>query len=211
MAPSADMFEKGGRVQVLKRGTMFAMRASRLYDYYMQYGSFKQIPEAERSNIEKKFLRRSFDAEWEDTRKFFLERNPAQVARAENDPRHKMALVFRAYLGRSSMWAIRGEPERKVDYQIWCGPAIGAFNEWVKDTFLEKSENRDFATIAMNLLVGAAVLTRANWLKTQGICMPPEAVRFSPMRLDDLAALAGSPGVDTGTGFAPGKTGRNSW
>ncbi|MCF8035307.1 MAG: PfaD family polyunsaturated fatty acid/polyketide biosynthesis protein [Desulfobacteraceae bacterium] len=211
MAPSADMFEKGGRVQVLKRGTMFAMRASRLYDYYMQYGSFEQIPEDERSNIEEKFLRRSFDAEWEETRKFFQERNPAQVARAEKDPRHKMALVFRAYLGRSSMWAISGEPERKVDYQVWCGPAIGAFNEWVKDSFLEKAENRDFATIAMNLLVGAAVLTRANWLQTQGICMLPEVVRFSPMRFDDLTALAGSPGADTGTGFDPGRTGSNSW
>ena len=31
MAPAADMFEMGVKVQVLKRGTMFAMRAAKLY------------------------------------------------------------------------------------------------------------------------------------------------------------------------------------
>ena len=48
-----------------------------------------------------------------------------------------MALVFRWYLGLSSRWANAGEPTRKVDYQVWCGPAMGAFNEWTKGSFLE--------------------------------------------------------------------------
>ncbi len=43
-----------------------------------------------------------------------------------------MALVFRWYLGQSSRWANAGEPTRKVDYQVWCGPAMGAFNEWTQ-------------------------------------------------------------------------------
>jgi trans-AT polyketide synthase/acyltransferase/oxidoreductase domain-containing protein len=34
MAPAADMFEMGVKLQVLKRGTMFAMRAQKLYDVY---------------------------------------------------------------------------------------------------------------------------------------------------------------------------------
>lgn len=32
MAPAADMFELGAEVQVLSRGTMFAVRATKLYD-----------------------------------------------------------------------------------------------------------------------------------------------------------------------------------
>jgi NAD(P)H-dependent flavin oxidoreductase YrpB (nitropropane dioxygenase family) len=32
MCPAADMFEMGVKVQVLKRGTMFAMRATKLYE-----------------------------------------------------------------------------------------------------------------------------------------------------------------------------------
>ena len=44
MAPAADMFEMGVKVQVLKRGTMFAMRASRLYEIYRACGSIDGDP-----------------------------------------------------------------------------------------------------------------------------------------------------------------------
>ena len=53
-----------------------------------------------------------------------------------------MALVFRWYLGLSSRWANAGEPSRQLDYQVWCGPAMGAFNEWAKGSFLEQPQNR---------------------------------------------------------------------
>ncbi|MFW6237390.1 MAG: 2-nitropropane dioxygenase, partial [Desulfosudaceae bacterium] len=188
MAPAADMFEMGGKVQVLKRGTMFAMRAAKLYDLYVRYDQYAAIPEKERQNIEEKMLRRGFEEEWQETRKFFLQRDPRQVERAEKDPRHKMALVFRSYLGRSSMWGIIGEEDRKVDFQIWCGPAMGAFNEWARGSFLEGTENRDLATVAMNLLYGAAVVTRAGWLRQQGITVPPQAVRTAPMTKEEITA-----------------------
>ena len=44
MAPASDMFEMGVRVQVLKRGTMFAMRAQKLYELYQRYESIAEIP-----------------------------------------------------------------------------------------------------------------------------------------------------------------------
>jgi trans-AT polyketide synthase, acyltransferase and oxidoreductase domains len=53
-----------------------------------------------------------------------------------------MALVFRWYLGQSSRWANAGEPTRKLDYQVWRGPSMGAFNEWVKGSCLEPPPNR---------------------------------------------------------------------
>ena len=56
MAPAADMFEMGVRVQVLKRGTMFAMRASRLYELYSRYNSVEEIPAADREKIEKTIM-----------------------------------------------------------------------------------------------------------------------------------------------------------
>ena len=80
-----------------------------------------------------------------------------------------MALVFRSYLGRASLWAKNGVPDRTIDYQIWCGPAMGAFNEWIRGSFLEPPENRKTVTVAMNLLYGAAVIARLNALKNQGI------------------------------------------
>jgi PfaD family protein len=58
MAPAADMFEMGVKLQVLKRGTMFPMRAQKLYELYRTYDSIEQIPAAEKDKLEKQiFLR----------------------------------------------------------------------------------------------------------------------------------------------------------
>ena len=191
MAPAADMFELGVKVQVLKRGTMFPYRAAKLYELYTAYGSYEEIPAKQREALERDLFRCSFEEQWEQTRRFFLQRDPKQVERAEQDPKHKMALVFRAYLGRSSAWAISGEPTRRIDYQIWCGPAMGAFNQWVKGSPLEKPENRRTVTVALNLLFGAAVATRATWLRSQGIPLPRSAGAIRPMDLADIEKWTG--------------------
>lgn len=169
MAPAADMFEMGVSVQVLKRGTMFAMRAARLYELYQTYDSIEALPAAERARIEKTLFRMSFDDVLAQTRAYFLERDPAQWELAERDPKHRLALAFRWYLGHTSGWANRGDDSRKVDYQIWCGPAMGAFNEWTRGSDLANASERSVATVARNLLFGAAVLTRSNTLRAQGV------------------------------------------
>jgi PfaD family protein len=189
MAPAADMFEMGVNVQVLKRGTMFAMRARKLYELYRAYARIEDIPAAQRQALERDYFRAPLDEVWEQTRAFFAGRDPQQIERAERDPKHKLALVFRWYLGQSSGWANSGEPSRQVDYQVWCGPAIGAFNEWVRGTFLEQPAQRDVVTVALNLLVGAAVLTRAGWLRAQGVPLSPGAQRFAPRRREELTEL----------------------
>ena len=156
MAPAADMFEMGVRVQVLKRGTMFPMRAAKLYDLYRANAGMEALPEADKAFIEKQLLRTTLEDAWRSTREFFLTRDPGQVERADRDPKHRMALVFRSYLGLSSRWANAGEPSRTMDYQVWCGPAMGAFNEWTRGTFLEKPENRRVVVVAETLMQGAA-------------------------------------------------------
>lgn len=186
MAPAADMFEMGVKVQVLKRGTLFPQRAAKLYDLYSSHDCFENIPSKDRQILTDKFFCGSFDDAWNQTRDFFLQRDPGQVQRAEKDPRHKMALVFRSYLGRSSGWAKTGNPARKIDYQIWCGPAIGAFNQWCAGSFLAHPENRKVITVAMNLLLGAAVTIRANWLSMQFDGLPPGIGTFSPLPLEDI-------------------------
>ncbi len=189
MAPAADMFEMGVKVQVLKWGTMFAVRARKLYELYRTYDSLDDIPAAQRAMLEKNFFKASFDEMWQQVGDYFASRDAGQIARAQQDPKHKMALVFRAYLGQTSRWAIAGDPQRKADYQVWCGPAMGAFNEWVSDTFLSDPDRRGVVSVAMNLLVGAAALTRANWLRGQGLGLPAEAQRFEPRELSALNTL----------------------
>lgn len=63
---------------------------------------------------------------------------------------------------------------------------MGAFNAWVRGSFLEKPENRDTVTIAMNLLFGACVLTRANWVQCQGVTLPPDTDAYSPLPLNTI-------------------------
>jgi len=186
MAPAADMFEMGVDVQVLKRGTMFPMRASKLYELYRAHNSIDEIPVAEREKLEKTVFRSSLEDVWKMTHSYFLIRDPHQARRGEQEPKHRMALVFRWYLGQAAHWAKDGEPTRKIDYQVWCGPAMGAFNEWTAGSFLEAPANRTAVTVALNILFGAAVLTRANFLRCQGIPIPPEALRMEPLELAQI-------------------------
>jgi trans-AT polyketide synthase/acyltransferase/oxidoreductase domain-containing protein len=189
MAPAADMFEMGVRVQVLKYGTMFAVRARKLYDLYREHASLEAIPAPVRAQLERDFFKQTLEDAWASTREYFARRDPAQNEKAERDPKHKMALVFRAYLGLASRWAISGEPTRKVDYQVWCGPAMGAFNEWAKGSFLERAERRQAVVIAMNILTGCAVLGRVAALRAQGIPVPAAAQRFAPRELAEIETL----------------------
>lgn len=181
MAPAADMFEMGVKLQVLKRGTMFPMRAQKLYDLYRAYPNLQAIPPQDRTTIETQIFRAPLDQIWKETCDYFRERDPAQVMRAEKDPKHRMALVFRWYLGQSSRWANAGVPDRKVDYQVWCGPSMGAFNEWARGTFLADFRNRDVVTVALNLLRGAAVVLRQQSLRSQGVELPQELFDSRPV------------------------------
>ena len=189
MAPAADMFEMGVNVQVLKWGTMFPIKARKLYGWYRQYGSFQEMPQEIIAQIERDYLRCSIAESWQSTKEFFARRDPRQIAKAERDPKHLMALVFRSYLGQASRWANSGEPTRRSDYQIWCGPSMGAFNEWVKGSFLEKPEERSAAIAAQNIMIGAAAVSRVDILRKQGIDLPAEVSRFAPCRPQELEAM----------------------
>lgn len=168
-APAADMFEMGVTVQVLKKGSRFTLRGSKLFEVYKAYPSLDAIPEEERAKLEKEIFRAPLDTIWAQTQAFFAERDPRQNEKAEKDPRHKMALVFRWYLGQASGWANRGAEDRQDDYQIWCGPAMGAFNEWAAGSFLAEVAERHVGTVARNLLHGAASVLRLQDLARQGL------------------------------------------
>nr|WP_203184699.1 PfaD family polyunsaturated fatty acid/polyketide biosynthesis protein [Streptomyces pratensis] len=183
MAPAADMFELGVKLQVLRRGSLFAQRAGYLHAAYEAHSSLEELPSQLRAKLERDVFRAPLDEVWELTRRFWQERDPEEAARAEREPRHRMALVFRWYLGNSSRWAITGDATRRGDYQIWCGPAMGAFNRWTAGSFLAHRANRSVVQIALNLLEGAAVVTRAHQLRTYGVPVPSSASLFTPCPL----------------------------
>ncbi|MCW7539469.1 PfaD family polyunsaturated fatty acid/polyketide biosynthesis protein [Aquabacterium sp. A7-Y] len=181
MAPSADMFELGAKVQVLTAGSMYAVRAQKLYSLYKQYESIEAIPAAEVAQLEQSIFRRPLAQVWAETEAFFRTRDSEAITlAARSSPKKKMALLFQWYLGQSSRWAIAGDPDRAVEYQVWCGAAMGAANEWLKGSPLEPVEQRHVADIAVELMAGAAYLNRVNALQQLGVPVPERWRRYSP-------------------------------
>lgn len=181
MAPASDMFERGIKLQVLKKGTLFPMRAQKLYEMYTTYNSLAEIPPVELEKLEKQILQNSVDTIWQQTVEFFQKRDPSVIEKAKDNPKKKMALVFRWYLGLSSRWSNAGIKGREFDYQIWCGPAMGAFNDWVASTYLSDYKNRKVVDVAEHLMYGAAYQHRIQVLKSQSLYLPPQYQRYIPI------------------------------
>ncbi|MGE4619931.1 MAG: PfaD family polyunsaturated fatty acid/polyketide biosynthesis protein [Planctomycetota bacterium] len=188
MAPASDMFELGVHLQVMRRGTLFGPRAKRLLELYRNYSSIEEIPTTEKSRLEKEIFLMPLEEVWSQTKTFFNEREPAQIEKAISDPHHRMALIFRWYLGKSSDWANSGNPDRQLDYQVWCGPAMGAFNEWTKGTWLEDPSARRIADVSRALMHGAALSTRRENLRRQGVSVSNMALDPAPRKIQGPAS-----------------------
>jgi trans-AT polyketide synthase/acyltransferase/oxidoreductase domain-containing protein len=158
MAPAGDMFEIGAKVQVLSKGVFFPARANKLYDLYRQYDSLEQIDEKTRTQLETRYFKRTFAEVYEETRQYYLRVAPEQIERAEKNPKAKMALVFRWYFVQSNRLAQRGVAEGRVDFQVHTGPALGAFNQWVRGTPLADWRQRHADEIGLRLMREAAAL-----------------------------------------------------
>lgn len=155
-APAGDMFELGAKVQVMKKGVLFPARGNKLYDLYRHYDSIEAMDPSVREMIERRYLKRGIDEVWEDTRRYYLERRPHEIERAERNPKHKMALIFKWYFARTTRLAVDGDTSQAADFQVHCGPAMGAFNRFVRGTDLEPWRARHVDVIADRLMQGAA-------------------------------------------------------
>ena len=181
MAPAADMFEMGVKLQVLKKGTLFPLRAQKLWELYKNYNSIAEIPSDEIEKLEKQILRKTISEIWQETSTYLSQHHPEKLSKAANNPKVKMALIFRWYLGLSSRWSNTGEKGREIDYQIWCGPAMGSFNNWVRGSYLADINNRQVVDIADQIMTGAAYLYRIQNLKIQGLQIPEEFSQYHPV------------------------------
>lgn len=155
-APAGDMFELGAKIQVVRKGLFFPARANRLYALYQQHPSLDALDAETRKQLQEKVFRRGFEEVWEETRRHYLRADPAELERAERNPRKKMALVFRWYFVHTSRLALRGSREQRTDYQVHCGPAMGAFNQWVRGTPLASWRARHVDAIGDKLMDATA-------------------------------------------------------
>ena len=163
MAPSADMFELGAKVQVIKKGTMFPMNAQKLYELYTKHNGLHELTEKDKKTLERRIFQYDLDRVWGFVEEYFTRVDPKQITKAKENPKLKMALIFRWYLGNSSRWAIHGEDQRKMDMQVWCGKSMGAFNHWVANTELEQWSNRQVVKVANKIMNEGAKIIQENY------------------------------------------------
>lgn len=158
-APAGDLFELGAKVQVLKRGVFFPARANKLYALYQQYGSLAEIPEGMRRQLEERYFKRSFEQIWGDIRRYLASGGRQQeLQAAEANPKEKMKRIFKWYFAHTTQLALAGDEANRVDFQVHTGPALGAFNQWVKGTELESWRARHVDEIARRLMGGTALV-----------------------------------------------------
>ena len=156
-APAGDMFEMGSRVQVLRKGVFFPTRANKLFSLYSHYDSLDEIPAKTRALLEKTYFRKSIEQVWQEARRYFESTGRADViTRAHAQPKQKMAMVFRWYFSYTTRIALTGQSDDRVNFQVHTGPALGAFNQWVKGTDRESWKSRHVDEIGLMLLDGAA-------------------------------------------------------
>ncbi|WP_417694851.1 ACP S-malonyltransferase [Roseibium sp.] len=154
-APSGEMFELGSKVQVLKKGVFFPARAEKLVGIYRQHDSLDQIDPKLRSQLEDRYFRRSFDDVFAEVARSYA---ASEVERAERMPKHRMALVFKRYFKDTTNWALAGDMDYKVDFQVHCGPAQGAFNQSAVGTAFQSWRQRHADEIGLALLEETASL-----------------------------------------------------
>src|SRR5690625_2851305 len=157
-APAGDTMEYGTQVQVLRKGVLFPPRANKLYELYKSHAALDEIDAETAEQVQRRYLKKRFGEVFAELRTSLP---VEEIERAERDPKHKMALVFRWYFEHALGQALSGSSEGRVDFQVHCGPALGSFNQWVKGTELEVWQRRHVADINLRILREAAdLLTR---------------------------------------------------
>lgn len=165
-APTGDMFEAGAKVQVLKRGVFFPVRARKLHLLHSQYASLEELPQEVVFQLENKYFKKPIDEVWRETMSYLDSKGRQDdIKKADKDPKHKMMLIFGWYFDYSSKMALQGSQEHRLDYQIHIGPALGAFNEWVKGTGLESWRSRHVNEIADKLMTETAAVLNDRYSK----------------------------------------------
>jgi trans-AT polyketide synthase/acyltransferase/oxidoreductase domain-containing protein len=156
MAPAGDMFEIGARVQVLKRGTLFAARANRLYELYRTHRSVDDIPAAVLREIEDRYFGRSIDEIWTETAGYYAAAAPEALAEADINPHKKLAMIFRWYFIHTARLALEGSAGARANFQIHAGPAMAACNAWLAGTELADWRRRHVDELGIRLMSEAA-------------------------------------------------------
>ena len=109
IAPAGDMFEVGAKVQVVKKGLRFCERANKLYDWYHRYDSIEALPNEIIMQLESDYFAKPLSDVWTGIVDYKSQHKPEEIERAKDNPKHKMAMIFKTYFAKSTRWALSGD------------------------------------------------------------------------------------------------------
>ena len=157
-APSGELFEYGAQVQVLKRGVLFPARAAKLYDLYRRFDSLDSLDAATTAQLEDRYFGRPLT---EVSAQIRAHLSVADRDRFDANERWRMALVFSSYCRQAYTLAQQGHEDAQVDFQVYCSPALGAFNQWAAGSDLEDWRRRRVGDVNERLMDASAALMAA--------------------------------------------------
>lgn len=146
---AGDLFELGSKIQVLKKGVFFPARANKLFELYRQYSSIDDIDTKTLALLEEKYFKKSIDQIYREIKE---NHSQEEIERMERNQKSKMAAIFKWYFNYSFQLALLGEEENSVDFQVHCGSALGAFNQWCKGTSYENWRDRHVDEIGIEMM-----------------------------------------------------------
>ena len=171
--PAVDRLHTGARVQVVRN--RFARAALRMERLLLRHPDLLTAPPEAQRWVEDA-LGCSLNAAWEAASARLAERDPALLAHALSTPQARSEVVVQGWLARAARQV--GQPDADpADVQIWCSPAMGAFNVWSRQVGLQSPETRTFAAVSSALLEGACRLVRAQSLERLLAAVPSEERR----------------------------------
>ena len=148
IAPAGDMFEIGAKVQVVNKGSRFCARANKLSSLYYQYDSVDDLPKKVIKELERDYFGESLDSVWQSIVDYKQGVKAKEIESANKNGKQKLALILKSYFAKTTHWTLSGDVKHKKDFQIHCGPAMGAFNQFVKGTEYENWRHRSVVDIA---------------------------------------------------------------
>lgn len=148
-APVEELFEFGEKVSVLKRGTLYPIRALKLYEIYTKYNSIEEISEKEKKLITEKYFHMSFEEMFERAAR---ELTPAEQRIASEQPKYKMSLIFKGFLKQCLLWAQTGKAGEEINFAVVSGSEMADANRWLKNSGLEEWSTRHVDELAKRMM-----------------------------------------------------------
>ncbi len=71
------------------------------------------------------------------------EQNSIEIEHAQSDEKTKMGLVFKQYFRQSVQYALQGQSNQIVNFQVQSSSAMGAVNNWIGHSLWEQRHAAD--------------------------------------------------------------------